>query len=343
MNGRNATLSALLAAAVVLGLAAAVAHATAPGKNGRITFVRYRLSDKPEWAEIWVIDPDGTGERKVSHAPRGYVDLAPDWAPDGSRVVFQRCGPNFGRCTIWSVEPDGSGEKMLSPSCQSGSCPDDTSPSYSPDGRELAFVRFGAGKDAIVVADTSLRHPREVFSFGRVPGRPNVDSPAWSPDGKQLAFVVSNENGTSFKPVDGVAIEVVNVDGNGRRRLTPWKLRAGTWDGLDWSPDGGRILFRTKQSTRTDAGGNLYTIRPDGTGLRQLTHFKALDPLPGALRVGSYAPDGSSICFATYHNAAEAGATSSLPDVFVMSADGTNVRPVTRALNWDGDPDWGSS
>jgi len=327
----------------VLGLAAAVAHATAPGKNGRIAFVRYRLSDNPVWAEIWVINPDGSRERQVSYAPRGYVDLAPDWAPDGSRIVFERCAPNHGRCTIWSVKPDGSGEKMLSPSCRSGSCPDDSEPSYSPDGRELAFVRFGAGKDAIVVADTSLRHPREVFSFGRVPGRPNVDSPAWSPDGKQLAFVVSNENGTSFKPVDGVAIEVVNVDGNGRRRLTPWKLRAGTWDGLDWSPDGGRILFRTKQSTRTDAGGNLYTIRPDGTGLRQLTHFKALDPLPGALRVGSYAPDGSSICFATYHNAAEAGATSSLPDVFVMSADGTNVRPVTRALNWDGDPDWGSS
>jgi len=343
VNGRNATLSALLAAAVVLGLAAAVAHATAPGKNGRIAFVRYRLSDNPVWAEIWVINPDGSRERQVSYAPRGYVDLAPDWAPDGSRIVFERCAPNHGRCTIWSVKPDGSGEKMLSPSCRSGSCPDDSEPSYSPDGRELAFVRFGAGKDAIVVADTSLRHPREVFSFGRVPGRPNVDSPAWSPDGKQLAFVVSNENGTSFKPVDGVAIEVVNVDGNGRRRLTPWKLRAGTWDGLDWSPDGGRILFRTKQSTRTDAGGNLYTIRLDGTGLRQLTHFKALDPLPGALRVGSYAPDGSSICFATYHNAAEAGATSSLPDVFVMSADGTNVRPVTRALNWDGDPDWGSS
>ena len=343
MNGRNATLSALLAAAVVLGLAAAVAHATAPGKNGRIAFVRYRLSDNPVWAEIWVINPDGSRERQVSYAPRGYVDLAPDWAPDGSRIVFERCAPNHGRCTIWSVKPDGSGEKMLSPSCRSGSCPDDSEPSYSPDGRELAFVRFGAGKDAIVVADTSLRHPREVFSFGRVPGRPNVDSPAWSPDGKQLAFVVSNENGTSFKPVDGVAIEVVNVDGNGRRRLTPWKLRAGTWDGLDWSPDGGRILFRTKQSTRTDAGGNLYTIRPDGTGVRQLTHFKASDPLPGALRAGSYSPDGSSICFATYHNAAEAGATSSLPDVFVMSADGTNVRPVTRALNWDGDPDWGSS
>jgi TolB protein len=242
------------------------------------------------------------------------------------------------------VKADGSGEKMLSPSCRPGFCPDDTSPSYSPDGSELAFVRFGAGKDAVVVADTSLRHPREVFSFGRAPGRPSVDAPAWSPEGKQLAFVVSNENGTRFKPVNGVAIDIVNVDGSGLRRLTPWKLRAGSGagDGPDWSPDGSGILFRTKPSTRTDSGGNLYTIRPDGTGLRQLTHFNALDPQPGALRVGSYAPDGSSICFATYHNAVEPGPAATLPDVFVMSADGTNIRPVTRALNWDGDPEWGS-
>jgi Tol biopolymer transport system component len=308
-------------------------------------FVRFRLSDQPLWAEIWVINPDGSGERKVSNAPRGYFDLVPDWAPDGSRIAFQRCAPNHGRCTIWSVKPDGSGEKMLSPACRPGSCPDDTSPSYSPDGRELAFVRFGAGKDAIVVADTSLQHPREAFSFGRVPGRPSVDAPAWSTDGKQLAFVVSNENGTRFKPVNGVAIDIVNVDGNGLRRLTSWTLRAGSGagDGPDWSPDGGRILFRTKPSKRTDAGGNLYTIRPDGTGLRQLTHFDALDPQTGSLRVGSYAPVGSSICFATYHNAVEPGPAATLPDVFVMSADGTNTRPVTRAPNWDGDPDWGPS
>jgi hypothetical protein len=30
-----------------------------------------------------------------------------------------------------------------------------------------------------------------------------------------------------------------------------------------------------------------------------------------------------------------------LPDVFVMSADGTDIRPVTRSCNWDGSPDWG--
>jgi len=341
VNGRSASLSAVFALAVAVGVTSATAHATAPGKNGPIAFVRYRQSDKPLWAEIWVIDPDGTGERKVSHAPRGYLDLEPDWAPDGSRIVFDRCAPNAGRCALWSVKRDGSGEKMLSPLCRQSSCVDDSSPSYSPDGHELAFSRFGGGKDSIVVADTRLHHPRKVFSFGRVPGAPSVVDPAWSPDGRRLAFVVSNENGTRFKPVNGVAVYVVNVDGRGLRRLTPWKLRAGTDDGIDWSPDGMRLLFRTKPSRRTNSGGNLYTIRPDGTGLRQLTHFAPHDSQPGALRAGSYSPDGSSICFATYHGAVESRPAFGHPDVFVMSADGTDVRPVTRAPNWESDPDWG--
>ena len=333
-----------------IGVAAGAARATAPGKNGRIAFERYRYSDKPLWSEIWLTNPDGTGEHKVSHAPRGYLDRAPDWAPDGSRIAFQRCAPNGGRCTIWSVKPDGRTETMLSPPCPKNvragipSCPDDSSPAYSPDGRKLALSRYVGGQTAsgLAVADSSLRNARLVFSFGARPGHPSIDSPAWSPDGKELAFVGVNDNGPKYKPVNGRAIFVVDVDGTGLRRVTPWSLRAGAGpEGIDWSPDGTRILFRSQPLVDDDSGGNLFTIGVDGQSLRQLTHFRPIPTSPGDLRVGSYSPDGSSILFASNRGAIEAQPGNNLPDIFVMSVDGTDVRPVTRSREWDGDPDWG--
>jgi TolB protein len=115
-------------------------------------------------------------------------------------------------------------------------------------------------------------------------------------------------------------------------------LHAGA-DRIDWSPDGSQILFRTQPLAGTSFGGNLYTIRPDGSDRRQLTHYNPYDTSAGALWNGSYSPDGGSIVFSTKDGAV--GEERDLVDVFVMSADGTDVRPVTRELNWDGTPDWG--
>lgn len=317
MNRRRALLI-MGVTAVCAGFVATLSHATAPGTNGRIAFQRYRLHDAPLQAELFTVNSDGSGERKVTHAARGTIDGEPNWAPDGSRIVFQRCGPL--PCQIWSVRLDGRGLKRLSPSCPRGSappkCADDSSPVYSPDGRHIAFVRYRSPKSGgliVMVADASLRHAHRVG-----PGW----EPGWSSDGRQLAFV--------RKPGNQSAVYVSNTDGTGRHRVTPFRLRAG--DHPDWAPDGTRILFNAGRTDRW----NLFTIRPDGTGLRQLTHFSGVTKLVN----GSYSPDGESIVFSTVVGAVNPPGAS-LDDVFVMSADGTDIRPVTRARNWDGSPDWG--
>jgi TolB protein len=308
------TMLAGAAALVVAALAAGSSQATAPGKDGRIAFQRFELHDAPFTAHIMVSNSDGSGERTITHPSQGYVDDQPDWAPDGSRIVFERCGGKL-PCSIWSVRPDGRNPHQLSTRCRNGTkkCPDLQSPVFSPDGRHIAFVRSRGASHVVMIADARLRHAR-LLGPGYEPG--------WSPNGKRLAFV--------WKPKASQAVYVSNADGTGRRRVTPWKLGAG--DHPDWSPDGTRILFLSGPPDR----GNLFTIHPDGTGLRQLTHFSGLTKVT----VGSYSPDGASIVFATDVGAVNPpGAT--LDDVFVMTADGTNIRPVTRARNWDGSADWG--
>ena len=64
---------------------------------------------------------------------------------------------------------------------------------------------------------------------------------------------------------------------------------------------------------------------------------------PVPFDVVSFTPRGDEIKASSFasHGAFETPPDNNLPDLFVMSADGTDVRPVTRSKEWDGDPDWG--
>jgi len=340
---------AIIGAAVALAaaLASTMAAAGTRTQKGQIAFSRFRFVDSPVRREIWAANPNGTGLHRLTNAPANYRDSDPDWATNGRSLVFTRCAPlngvpGAGRCTVWSVNADGSEPRMLSSSCsQIGpSCADDGGARYSPDSREIALLRFNGVSGGIAITDSSLGHARSLYPFGNAQGVPDIGGLAWSPDGKKLAFTADNDNGTNFKPVGGRALFVIGVDGSGLRRLTPWRLKAG-WE-LDWSPDGGHIVFRSV--TCCDAahpgppGGNLYTIRPNGTHLRQLTHIRPID----GVQLGSYSPDSRWIVFSTRAHATPLpNGGGSYTDVYEIKADGSHRKQITHTKNWEGTPDWG--
>ena len=334
----------------VLALAGvgSLAHATAPGTNGRIVFERLRSQNTP-WGELFVMNADGTGVRKLTHPPSGTEDINADWSPDGSRIVFARA-PSAGAHSMWVVKPDGTGLRRLTPPCPPGAgipqcAADDGWPVWSPDGKHLAFQRLSGPlrpkgatvdtarriyKDELLVTDANGRHPRTLVWFGPWRGDPQI--PSWSPDGKQLVFLEKSDNGGNCVCR---ALYIVNADGSGLHRLTPPSVAPG--DKIDWSPDGSAILFRTHPGEdlkgASGYGANLFTIHPDGTGLRQLTHFGPSDRVVP----GSYSPDGASIVFGT--SAKAVGGV--VPDVFAMNADGTDLRQLTKTRNFETQADWG--
>jgi Tol biopolymer transport system component len=319
------------------------AQATFPDDNGRIAFRRFLDVDQTT-AAVFTVRPDGSGEFQVTHPPEGFVDRNPDVSPNGRRIVFQRSGPTMD--DIFVVNSDGTGLRQLTSRAHpEGNClPDigecNLSPAWSPGGRRIVFARaFGPVVDDLVetmalfvmradgshVRQLTQRHPPAAGATGE------NNEPQFSPNGRRLLFQRSNVR--AARPVDGVAIWTLNLRTGRQHRVTPYRLQAG--DTPDWSPDGKLILFHDNLFNE-EVSSNLYTIRPNGTGLRQLTF--ADDGVTRYLG-SSYSPDGRFITVG--RRPATGGVEANAADVFRMRVDGTHVRRVTRTTLCDGYPDWG--
>jgi Tol biopolymer transport system component len=323
---------AILLAAAVGSTLAVSAAATPPGANGRIAFSRV----VGESSSLYVVDANGQNERRITRVKAPVRDTQPDWSADGSRIVFERdTGQNL---ETWTVRPDGSGLRRIDPGCPEGVTKDEiceqNSPAVSPDGRKVAYANphgdlkqiggeewIEVGAIAVMNADGSGMRQLTQLS---TPTSSEDLHPFWSPNGKRIGFVRLN---STARPQGKQAIFVMNADGTGVRRVTPWSLGAG--DHPDWSPDGRWILFRAHEQDGF-AGADLYRVHPDGTGLRQLTSFAPEVEVLSA----SFAPDGSSIVFSRTGK-------GGLPDLFVMRSDGKEIRQLTKTARWDSAPDWG--
>lgn len=178
---------------------------------------------------------------------------------------------------------------------------DKQTPNWSPDGERVA-VRW-------VPSDYDDPTPLLVLNANRTVAVDLTEktgvagwSPSWSPDGKRLVTAARKKG----EATEG--LYVMNADGTGARRITPLGREAQY---AAWSPAADRIAF-----TYVVAGGfDLFTIHPDGSGLRRLTN----DGAGGENNWAMWSPDGRKIAWGRGDS------------VWVMNADGSGKRMVTDA------------
>jgi TolB protein len=275
---------------VAVAVSVMPSQATTGGRNGLLAY----QAQVGKHTQLFTIRPDGSGARQITRL-RDSDALDAAWSPNGQRVAFARAyaaGTPQEHLDIVVMNADGSGLHAFGLHGRNGE------PSWSPDGRKIVWGTVRGF--AIADSDGSGLRERRVADFD--------GSPVFSPDGKRIAFRRHGHGGES--------IDVVNVDGSGLKRVRAFA--GGLGDKIDWSPDGSRIAFDTP-SFGPPKSSNIFTMRTDGTAVRQLTHATGGKVNDG---LDSWSPDGKKIAFVSN--------LSGTYQIYAMNADGTGSTQLTH-------------
>ena len=230
----------------------------------------------------------------------------------------------FPTAEIYVMGADGGNQRRLTNNPAS-----DHSPSWSPDGKRIAFVSERAGHVAIhgwptsdiYVMDADGGNPQNLTND------PSDDRyPSWSPDGKRIVFSSDRDNDRGHN----IEIYVMDADGGNPQNLTNNLTEDKS---PSWSPDGQRIVFSARREGHVEnkfgITYEIYVMDSDGGNLQRLTENRKNDESP------SWSPDGQRIVFESDRK----GEFENY-DIYVMDSDGGNLQKLTNTRGWDTGASW---
>ena len=242
----------------------------------------------------------------------------------GARLVVNDQKAASLRNSVVLFNVDGSGRRVVFGNPERNAL----APAFSPTGDRIAFgvgqffqaAQGAATADIAVMLSVGGGEPELLTQGGG-----NFGFPSWSPDGKRIVYRAAGADHNGLYIVD-VATKKVTTLMEGKTHVNFPK----------WSPRGDRIAF----TADIDGDYEVYTVTPDGKDLKRVTNR------PGNDAHNSWSPDGEWIAFTS-----EAGGFKDespihpynpqpYGDIFVVRADGSDVRMLTDDQFEDGTPSW---
>lgn len=249
--------------------------------------------------------------------------IFPAYAPSGNRLLSNDASGAKLSKNVLAMNADGSQQSVFFEGGEKSAL----GPVWSPAGDRVAFAlgHFFPMQLGPAIADIAVVNRDGSGLKILTDGSGNVGFPSWSPDGSQIVYRASDK--------DKWGLFVITVATGAVRALTP----DSSHDNFpSWSPKGDRIAF-----TRFfDNDYELYTVKPDGTDARRLTNE------PGNDAHCAWSPDGEWLAFSSARGgfkdeaALHPGNAQPYGDIYVMRADGSDVRQLTDTPFEEGTVAW---
>ena len=257
----------------------------------------YFVSNRTGHKEIWVMDPDGSNQRQISHF--NSLSIMPAVSPDGTKVAFTSFAR--GNPAIFILSTDTG--RRLPFYNQVASL--NATPDFTPDGKQLLYASSASGRAQIYIANIDGSNLRRISNTPALEVEPKVNPKT----GTDLVFV-SGRSGPQ-------QIYRMNIDGTDVQRLTNGEGEASN---PCWHPNGQIMAFSWTRGFAT-GNFNVFVMDVASRNFNQLTYGAGRNENP------SWAPDGRHLAFMSTRSGTE--------QIWTMLADGTQVKRLTTAgRNW---------
>ncbi len=275
--------------------------------GGKIAYT-IRWVDKIEdryYSNIWVVSSDGARNRPLTQGK--FSDSSPVWSPDGTRIAY--LSDRSGKSQIHVRWLDTGDDAVITDVLRSPG-----NVRWSPDGTRIAFTMFVPG-----TPDAGVR----------IPFRPS--GAKWADPPIVVTKLRWRRDGGGYVREGNTHIFLVPAAGGTARQLT-----SGDFDdeGIEWMPDGRNLLTAGDHSMDEYnlTGGEIWSVNASSGEYKQLTSRKGPDTGP------TPSPDGRMVAYTGFDFT---GWSYTVNKLYVMNADGSNPRLLTRTLDRDiSGPEW---